>query len=301
MYKLLDVNESRRFNFIKYLHYNNDWVKLPEIAKKISCSERSLKYDMSYFRKSTDIFTIETSTKGLRLVFADDKTFRCYSAFVLEQSLSYQLLSKIFFEEQYSVSDLAELLFVSSSTLYTLINKINPQLSPYGIEIETAPCRIVGNESNIRSFFYFYFYEIYNVLDWPYDPILTNISNEFISHLTSYYGFTQVNYSDFNVIRLILKVNTYRYIHNHSLTDNQNYFGKNSISSDDLTDLQQVANEILGDLDPEKKFFPYEVNVSFLNNLLFPFNQIEIVNSYNTLIAKGVENSTIAREVFFLN
>lgn len=93
---LLEDNESRRFKFIEYLHYENDWVELPEIAEELSCSERSLRCDIAYFKKDTTIFTIETSTKGVRIVFADNKSFRNFSASVLEESLSYQLLEIVF-------------------------------------------------------------------------------------------------------------------------------------------------------------------------------------------------------------
>lgn len=301
MYMLLEDNENRHFHFIKYLHHKNDWVKLPEIATALSCSERSLKYDLAYFKKDTSIFTIETSTKGVRVVFADNKNFKCFSASVLEQSLSYQLLEKIFFDEQYSVPDLAELLFVGSSTLYALINKINHQLIPYEIEIETKPCRITGNEINIRKFFYIYFYEKHTALEWPYDPVLADITDKFITYLINYYDFTQANYSVFNMIRLVLRVNIYRYKHHHLLPNEIKAFKNHNISSDDPLHFQQVAKEILLDLDPEKIYLPYEITIPFLTNLLFPFHQVQIVNSYDSLVAEGLDNNGLAEEILFLN
>lgn len=161
------------------------------------------------------------------------------------------------------------------------------------------PCRIIGDEVNIRRFFYIYFYEKYYVLDSAYEPVLIDISERFINQLINYYDFNQVDYSDFNIIRLLLKINMYRYKHNH-LLPNQTETLSNNVSLDDFNHFQQIAQEILIELDPQKIYIPYEITIPFLKNLLFPFHQIQIRNSYDSLITEGASNDALAEEINFL-
>src|SRR5699024_8847197 len=88
--------------------------------------------------------------------------------YILYHSTAYNLLEIIFLEDRISVVNLIERLYVSSSTIYRLIDQINEIVEERNFKIETNLCRIVGSESEISYFFYNYCYDKYSRLQWHY-------------------------------------------------------------------------------------------------------------------------------------
>ena len=143
---LLNRTDNRRLNLIRILAKNSDWFFLSKLANKLNVSDRVLKNDLAFFRKEVDDFTIHSSRKGIKLTFKENKGLNTISKKVLESVVPFQLLEKIFLDETKSVSQLADELFISVSTLYRIIKDINFKLKKYDIRINTNPCMVIGNE-----------------------------------------------------------------------------------------------------------------------------------------------------------
>ena len=178
--KLLNNTINRRLNLINILAKNSDWFFLNELANMLNVSERVLKNDLAYFRKEVDDFTIYSSRKGIKLAFKDNKGLNTISKKILISVVPFQVLEKIFLNETKSVSQLADELFISVSTLYRIIKDINFKLKKYDIRINTNPCMVIGNEKKIRYFAYQYFHERYSLLEWPFKDLDESIINNFL-------------------------------------------------------------------------------------------------------------------------
>lgn len=216
MKDILRGNESRRLKVIELLFSNNDWMPLEELSQLTNSSPRILKYDFVYFKDTFQDFTIETSHKGIRLVFHHNRSLKTLYKSILEHSLPFQLLETIFFEEHYTIFDLAEKFFVSPSTIYRIIDQINKVSLKYDFKVTTNPCKIVGSEEEIRAFFNIFFFEKYTRLDWPYDHSNHIGLDGFLQFLIDLRQHN-TDFAYYNLFKLSTIVNLTRYKNGHLL------------------------------------------------------------------------------------
>src|SRR5699024_8837343 len=171
MRQLLNQSEKRQLLTIEILYQQKDWVTLSELSKRLNCSVRVLKDDVAHFKNNFKQFTIETSNNGIRLNVNENAGLISLYQYILDHSMAFNLLENIFLNEKKTIAELTEVLYVSSSTIYRLVDLLNNRLEDKNMHIETNPCRIVGSEEEIRYFFYNYFHEKYSSLAWPYKSI----------------------------------------------------------------------------------------------------------------------------------
>jgi len=288
---LLRSSERRRLEIAEILFDQADWMTLEELAKQVDSSKRILKYDFVSFEETFDDFAIETSHKGVRLVFQQNKGLKTLYNNVLEQSMPFKLLEMIFFKEDYTAFELADDLFISPSTLYRLIDHINEVTATYGFQVQTNPCHIVGSEEKIRHFFIKYFYEKYTRLEWPYDRLdhvaLDNFLNFFIE-------FTQekIDFAYYNIFKLVAIVSLVRYKNGHLI---------------DTEKLDINFPELIPDLRSHADSFKYfetslhvTVDHAFINQILTPFVVSSYSMNHKKLIGKMKQNEKILNEANFL-
>lgn len=261
MEALLRSNEIRRLRIAEVLYEKEDWMTISDLAKELNVSIRILKYDIRNFQNLFDDFTIETSRHGIRLQFYKNKSLKTLYKNVLDQSTSFQLLETLFLEQNYSTFELADLLYISPSTIYRMIAHMNKVLSPYGFQVQTNPCRVIGDEKAIRTFYTIYFFEKYTRLDWAYD-----IYDEEIDHLL-YFVLGVVNYEIdfalFNIIKLMTTVNFTRYKQDNLLPlDNLD------LNTDELFPVFEAHSEALLYFEDKLQI---HFNIEAINQLFMPF------------------------------
>lgn len=210
MINLLQGSEKRQIRLAELLIHTGEWMTLEELAHQLNCSERTLKYDFKNFQETFSDFTIESSHHGVRLMFDNNKGLKNIYINIFDSSNAFKIIETIFFNETYSVTELAELLYISPSTLYRTIHQINESTQKYGFQIQTNPCKLTGKEEEIRFFYYQFFYEKYTILTWPYQQINCDIIDDL---LYFFMDLTDLNadFAYYNVIKLMLFVNLYRY------------------------------------------------------------------------------------------
>ncbi|MFC6465068.1 helix-turn-helix domain-containing protein [Marinilactibacillus sp. GCM10026970] len=160
--KLLDSNELRKLEIIEYLDSKENWVTLKELSEQTGYSENVLKKDISLMKQDYVEGTWETSHKGIYFKLSENDSIDTIYRSFLKNSMAFQLLELLLYENEAQIPELAESLFTSSSTLTRLIKRMNGLLVDTAIQIEINPCRVVGNEGTIRNFYGHYFYECYS-------------------------------------------------------------------------------------------------------------------------------------------
>ena len=288
MINLLSNRDKRRLAFAELLSNTDGWLTLTEISQTLNCSTRVLKDDMTHFRKNSTDFSIQSSNQGIRLLYGPKKGLKSLYQQVLSESTAYQLLEAIFLYEGKTVTELAEHLYLSSSTVYRLVEQINKQTATYGFEIQKNICSITGDEESIRYYFYRYFYEKYSFIYWPFENIDESYFNKFIAH---HLNLTQMkdDYAYFNKFKIITAVNLVR-------SKNEHYI--------DTENIELTYQKIAPDIDIKSELFQeFEstFDMTYDNHLItqlfthyvgdnFSFN-------YDHLMKKAAENETIANEV----
>lgn len=286
MENLLQKNELRQLRLAEFLIEKDGWVTFQELAEELGCSERVLKYDVNHFKETFFYFKIESSHYGIRLVFEQNKGFKNIYQSVFDSSYAFQLLELLFFEENYSINQLADRLYISSSSLYRLINQVNDVIIEYGFQIETNPCRLNGAENSIRYFYYKYFFEKYTILTWPYNEIDQPIVNDLLDFFINMTNF-KADFAYYNIAKLILFINFSRYQKKHYI----------SVENGDL-------NKMIASLSiPENKreFFEekyrFKIDEAFITQIFSPFVQTGYFFSYEQLVAESKQNEQIANRI----
>lgn len=292
MRRLLNQTENRQLLLAEILQDNENWITLFELSKILGCSVRVLKDDLAHFKNNITELPIETSNNGIRLNKVNNRGLKRLYQYILYHSTAYNLLEIIFLEDRISVVNLIERLYVSSSTIYRLIDQINEIMEERNFKIETNPCRIVGSESEIRYFFYNYFHEKYSGLEWPYINLDENGVDLFLKFFIDF-SHMETDFAYYNIFKTVSAVNLMRY--------KQGYFI-------DHSDILINFDEIIPDLSPYQEDFAYfeannhvKVNNTLIQQIFTPYISEKFSLNYERLIEKTKVQQDLSIEVTFLN
>lgn len=217
MRKLLKSSDRRRLELIELLLEKDNWITISEVATQVNSSTRNLKEDISFLRSNYPDIGLETSQAGIRIMMDQSIGIQEFYRYILKDTLVFQVLEEIFFDETYTVTELAALLHTSNSTLYRAIDSLNVYFSPFGCQVETNPCRIIGDERFIRNYYRTYFKESTTVLEWPfrnYDEQRINANfNRILSLLTrdSHVEDGFLDFAFYESVKLMVMVSVHRY------------------------------------------------------------------------------------------
>ena len=295
MENLLRGNELRRLRMTELLFTKEDWMTIADLSKELNASTRTLKYDFDIIKESFDDFTIVTSNKGVKLEFSKNKGLKTLYQNILNQSLSFQLLEMIFFNDHYATHEIADQLFISMSSLYRMIEQINTVTKDYGFQIETNPCRLSGDEDSIRFFYYTYLYEKYTSLDWD---IMTKDMEMDIPTIDSLLYFFidlihgELDFANYNLFKLFIVVNIVRFKQGHYC----------NIDTHSLN-IQAILLEMNNHSDAIKYFekkLKTKIDIHLITQIFSPFIYEGYSVSYESLLAKTKKDSELHKEVEFI-
>lgn len=202
---------------IEFLLEAEGWTTISELATQFNCSPRIIKADIVSLRDFHPDLTFETGYFGTKILKNSTLAIQSIYSQIINDTLIFQFLEEIFFDENRSVDELAEMFYVSSSTIYRTISQINDFFKGrYNCYIEANPCRFVGNEQNIRLYYRTYFSEKNTLLEWPFrdtdEAQINQIFDKILSFVSSEMAVDFAYYED---IKLVVMVNRIRYKYGH--------------------------------------------------------------------------------------
>lgn len=216
MVKLLTTREERRLKLAALLSTGKGWKSWEELSDELACSRRVLEEDAIYFKENITIFHIQRSDQGLRLSYALNKGLKNLKHLLLNESVAFRLLETAFLKEGHNICQLGEELFMSESSVYRMIHKINQETASYQFEISTRPFSITGDEEKIRSFFYQYFIEKYTLGSWPFEQIEEQALEDYIAFIIKFrLGPVYHDFAYLNRLKIVTAVNLTRYRNRH--------------------------------------------------------------------------------------
>lgn len=167
------------------------WFTLAEVEQSLHISDKTIRKlveEISSQLPST--MTIEVS-RGKGIFLQRDGRSTTVSeviASMFRQTTFYQLMDVLFTNEDHcSMEELAEAMFMSTSSLKKLIMQLNnDDLKPYQLRISYSTPAVKGNELNIRYFYWKFYGDAYEFTGWPFTnsdfdvihQLITTIENE---------------------------------------------------------------------------------------------------------------------------
>lgn len=168
----LSSTENRQIELIELLRTANDYVPLKKLAKKVMAVPKTVLNDCRAIEGQWgDIVQIERNAAGeFHLTEKDNHSIHEIFSDILKESPIFQLLEILFFEPGKIRAELEKELFLSSSSLYRRIVKLNDGLEKRGLHIDRNRLCLFGeDERQARIFMAGYFVEVYDVYAWPFE------------------------------------------------------------------------------------------------------------------------------------
>lgn len=269
MRNLLKASDLRRLELIELLLEKDSWVSISTLAEHLNCTTRNIKEDIAFLRRTKPELGIESSQQGFRIMMDQTTGIQKYYREILKETLIFQILEEIFFDETLSVDDLVRVLHVSTSTIYRTIDILNEYFSEFNCQIETNPCRFVGDEEHIRRYYRTYFKECYTLFEWPFRDLDEGLVNARFDRVLASVSRSEdvdddvIDFAFYEAIKLMTAVNSIRYNHGHKVdtSDNETFLFKMIFNVVKLYAMSKNSSKInLNDLTTEyiyQVFYPY--------------------------------------------
>lgn len=190
LHNLLDATTERRMKLLETMIFYDHWISSSSLAKICRTSARTINNDLQYLKMNyPEYFTIETSKQhGVRLTPTTYFRLEVFYRHLMNETSIFQLIEGLFFHPEYSTQQWQDHLFLSSSSFYRLMKRIEIALKDYHIEFHHG---FTGkNEVTLRYFFSNFFTEKYSYFDWPFDFDRQKV----IQYVEDFVKYIQKNY-----------------------------------------------------------------------------------------------------------
>ena len=207
-YKLIyDKRLKRSMSFLEMLNKAKHHITIKELEEEFKISKKTVLTTLEYAATLLPpTLTLVESEKGIRLHNEGNQSIEVAIIDIAKRTLSYQIIEHAFFNLDLNISDLAEKIFVSESTIRLRIKHINKTLSLFGLKLSHYSVTMTGDEANIRFFYYTYFSEFQELYVAVCDERLqycNTIYNNLIKEI-SRSDYKSLNYSYQLVARWLL-------------------------------------------------------------------------------------------------
>lgn len=158
------------------------WFTLGEVEKSLHISDKTIRKLVEEINRQLPVtMTIDVS-RGKGIFLQRDGRSTTVSevlSSMFRQTIFYRFMHLLFINGQpYSMEELAEAMFMSTSSLKKLITQLNNHdLKPYKLRITYSTPAVKGNELNIRYFYWKLYGDAYEYTGWPF----TNSDFDFIN------------------------------------------------------------------------------------------------------------------------
>lgn len=281
---ILSSSQLRQLHLLRFLIKNGP-VSQKIILTKFNYSNATLYRDISNLNSTLDPIKISTNDL-IKISMPAHYNNRFIFSALFKQSIEFNLIEEIYFHENHSLLSLADMFFVSESTIRRMIRKINKVLLPYEIKIGSTPIKLSGNEKNIYNLMVRYFDEAYPSHDYPFSSLKLNTLQKIILSTADTQN-DNFNYPDVERLKLIVIV---------IITRLQN---GNTVDAPMVTP-PNISDNILSNPVYKKLFkaiFKIELNTETLSQILYPFSATNFFTDQQQLKEMASKNERIGNKV----
>lgn len=191
---LFDKETFTKIEIIGLLKESKTWLSIDELSSQLGINQRTILKYLTFIEEDIDTFTSNKEIvlknhhkKGYYLHYDFEPALEDLIFRIIEGTINYQLIMKIFFSKMPSIIQFSHQYYVSESSLWRMINKFREKLVPKGISIERRSLELMGNEIHIRNLSYFLLLTSYSRGSWPYGSTTKLITEKIIDRVISFF------------------------------------------------------------------------------------------------------------------
>ncbi|MBV7391194.1 helix-turn-helix domain-containing protein [Enterococcus alishanensis] len=172
---LFDKETVTKIKIIYFFMEKKTWVSVDELSLTLEINQRTISKYLTFIEEDIDTFSLNKeivikshSKKGFFLDYDFETALEDLVFKIIEETINYQLLMKIFFSKIPSIIQFSHEYYVSESSLWRMINKFRKKLLPKGISIERRSLELIGSEIQIRRLSLSLLFHSYTKDTWLY-------------------------------------------------------------------------------------------------------------------------------------
>lgn len=179
MLNFLDKTDLNKMKILQLLNNSNDDLTLDSISSHLFLDKRTVQSLLIFIE--TDIqkmnvykkVTITQSKKGsLYLNIDTDFSLQFFFLFYLKKSILFNFCLSIFNCEFTTSAKFAKDNYISLSTFKNRLAELRKLLSYFDLELNlSADYPLIGEEKQIRHFYFYFFWNSYQTIEWPFQKI----------------------------------------------------------------------------------------------------------------------------------
>lgn len=179
--QLLSKNQQVQFTVFEYFLHHSKEIALKELAQAINVSLPTLQKELTSLKLELrayepDAYLEKDRNDYYTLHLPTNFSVKGFLNFFLQQALDYQLLYSIFQQKNISITKMMLDFQISEASIFRRFKGINQLLEEFNIQIKNK--RIIGDENQIRFFFFHFFWHSQSLED-----IQKNLDRSISKHL----------------------------------------------------------------------------------------------------------------------
>lgn len=130
-----------------------------ELSERLTISQRTIIKDIQSIKKHFgESISLSSQYKGFYFEEKDRISYHTKKEQLLEQEVLFKIVERIFYGEQLPIDEFAHQYNYAESTLRRFFSRVQPILTSYGLTVTFNPLDFLGQEANIRKFFFDFYY-----------------------------------------------------------------------------------------------------------------------------------------------
>lgn len=244
MQELISEQDNKKMIIINYLIQKNTKVSMSEISKKTTISPKTVRSIIDSLKENPELsgnnLLIKRSESGhIDYVKINNHSLTDISYFYLKKSPLFSMLKEIFLRGKINNIDFCNHYYISQSSFSRCRTKLKTILGNYNLDL-TMNCEIIGDEYQIRDFFYQLF--IHSSSKW----IFSSESFFHLEHIINncFYSLKKISPVSRDSLRLILYICRIRTIQKKSFSSELDFSIKyeNLVISKEVSTYLEIAN-----------------------------------------------------------
>lgn len=225
-YELIqDKDAKRHIKLIQMLQSTPNKLEFSEIQSALEVTLKTVKNDVFYIEKRLPrTLNFIVSKYYLSLVAKRPEYIQDFILELVQKTFSYRILNYVYDKPSLSIENFSKRLFTSESTLKVRILYLNQIIKRFRCKLSSYKSEMIGSEADIRCFYYAYFSELQELLNFSkhqncadHFKIFTALQEEIIAK-----KLKKLNFSYFQ-LRYWLQVTTNRISAGHCVIVSKNF------------------------------------------------------------------------------
>ena len=164
---------------------------------------------------------LETTQQGYTFKQLNFKEYTKKKAVLLSNEPLFVLVERLFQGEVHSIEEWAEIFHLSPTTTQKYFQKMQHQLDHFGLKLSFRPVMIQGNEMDIRSFYFSFFYESEVT---PHTIFPTVAVQQAVNEIGQLFNKDNYHFSSFTLTSYLLLISIERYLSGNRVSIHKDLF-----------------------------------------------------------------------------